>query len=247
MNAMLEPTAPRAPRACPASDGWRWIREAFALVGARPAFWIGSVLLVVVVFLALGFVPILGQLATIVLGPFVIAGFANAARRQTEGQGPAIADLLIGFQQSPGALIAVALLYLAGIVLVMGVVFGVLFTTVGAAAFSGGGEIDPAVLERAWPLFALGWLLGLALLIPLLMAYWFAPQQIVFRGLDAIAAMKSSFAGCLRNIVPLLVYGLILIPIFIIAVIPLLLGLLVVMPMLMATYYTMWRAIFGDE
>lgn len=227
--------AARGPRACPASDGWRWIREAFGLVGGKLGFWIGSFLLFFVIFFALGLIPFVGQLATIVLGPFVVAGFANAARRQTRGEGPSLEDLPIGFRQSPGALLAVALLYLAGVVVVLTIVFGILFATVGAAAFSGGGEIDPTVLAGAWTTLALAWLIGMALLIPLLMAYWFAPQRIVFEGLDAIAAMKTSFFGCLRNIVPFLIYGLILIPIFIIAMLPLLLGLLVALPMLMAT------------
>jgi uncharacterized membrane protein len=247
MNTTLGAIAHREPRARPASDGWRWIREAFSLVGAKPGFWIGSAVLVVVAFLVLGILPFVGQLATLLLGPFVVAGYAHAARRQARGEGPALDDLLIGFRRNPGALVAVALMYLVGVVIVVAVVFGILFATIGAAAFAGGGEIDPAVLSEAWMSFAIAWLIGLALLIPLLMAYWFAPQRIVFDDLDAITAMKTSFFGCLRNIVPFIVYGLVLIPIFIIAALPLLLGLLVVVPMLFATYYTAWRAVFGEE
>ncbi len=247
MSSTFGVTAAREPRACPASDGWRWIREAFALVGARPGFWIGSFLLVFVVFFALALVPFVGQLATMFVGPFVIAGYANAARRQANGADPAIDQLLIGFRERAGTLVAVALLYLGGAIVIVFAMIAVLFAILGTGMLAGGGELDPALLAESWPLFAVVWLLTLALLVPLIMAYWFAPALVVFDGLDAISAMKASFFGCLRNILPFLVYALALVPIAIIAALPLFLGYLVVVPMILATYYTAWRGVFGER
>ena len=52
-------------------------------------------------------------------------------------------------------------------------------------------------------------LVVMALSIPLAMAIWFAPALVVFHDLQPLDAMKQSFAGCLKNIVPFLVYGII--------------------------------------
>jgi len=245
MNSMT--TGFRQPMARPAADGWHWIRDAFGLVGAKPGFWIGSFLLIFVLLMAVSLVPFIGQLVTMFVGPFLIAGFVHAARRQAHGDDPEFGDLMIGVRDHAGTLLAVALIYLAGTLIILLVVFGVVFATMGTDFVLGGGELDPEVVTKSWPMFLLAWLLAMALILPLLMAYWFAPALVVFDGLGAVDAMKSSFFGCLRNILPFLIYGLALIPIMLIAALPLLLGFLVVMPMLLASYFTAWRSVFGEH
>lgn len=245
MNSMT--TGVRQPMARPAADGWQWIRDAFGLVSARPGFWIGSFLLVFVLLMAVSLVPFVGQLVTMFVGPFLIAGYVHAARRQSQGDNPEIGDLLIGVREHAGTLLAVALIYLAGTLIILLVVFGVVFATMGSGMVLGGGELDPEIVAQSWPLFLLAWLLAMALILPLLMAYWFAPALVVFDGLGAVDAMKSSFFGCLRNILPFLVYALALIPIMVIAALPLLLGFLVVFPMLLASYFTAWRSVYGEH
>jgi uncharacterized membrane protein len=43
-----------------------------------------------------------------------------------------------------------------------------------------------------------------------LMALWYAPLLVYFEDIRPLAAMKSSFVGCLRNTLPMLVYGLVI-------------------------------------
>ena len=56
--------------------------------------------------------------------------------------------------------------------------------------------------------------------------------------------MKESFAGCVQNMVPFLIYGLIGIGLAIVATIPLGLGWFVVAPMTIASIYTAYCDIF---
>jgi uncharacterized membrane protein len=56
--------------------------------------------------------------------------------------------------------------------------------------------------------------------------------------------MKQSFVGSLRNIVPFLLYGLILFLLSIVATLPLLLGWLVLGPVLAASLYTAYKDIY---
>jgi uncharacterized membrane protein len=106
------------------------------------------------------------------------------------------------------------------------------------------GDADPGQLLGAAMSALLAVLIALALMIPVLMAIWFAAPLVVFHQLGAIEALKSSFNACLRNIVPFLIYGLILLGLAIVASIPFGLGWLVLGPVLVASLYTAYRDIF---
>ena len=84
----------------------------------------------------------------------------------------------------------------------------------------------------------------LLLLVPLGMALWFAPALVALNGIGAAQAMLLSFQGCLKNILPFLLYSIVAMTLLVIAVIPVGLGLLVAMPMLTASMYIAYRDIF---
>jgi uncharacterized membrane protein len=84
-----------------------------------------------------------------------------------------------------------------------------------------------------------------ALFIPVLMAYWFAPALVALEGVTAIEAMKLSFVACLRNILPFLLYGVIVTVLSFVAAIPFMLGFLVLSPVIIASIYTAYRDIFS--
>jgi uncharacterized membrane protein len=76
------------------------------------------------------------------------------------------------------------------------------------------------------------------------MAVWFAPSLVVLNDLGIGDALKASFAACLKNIVPFLVYGVIGFGLAIVATIPFGLGWLALGPTLAASVYTAYRDIF---
>jgi uncharacterized membrane protein len=77
------------------------------------------------------------------------------------------------------------------------------------------------------------------------MALWFAPALVVLRGMAPIEAIKESFLGCLKNVLPFLVYSIVLMVLGIVAAIPLGLGWLVLGPTLIASVYVSYRDIYG--
>jgi uncharacterized membrane protein len=103
---------------------------------------------------------------------------------------------------------------------------------------------DAAKVAGALTGFLLASLVMMALMIPVLMAVWFAAPLVVFHERGAVDALKESFAGCLKNIVPFLVYGVIFFVHAIVASIPLALGWLVLGPMAAASIYTAYRDIY---
>jgi uncharacterized membrane protein len=92
-----------------------------------------------------------------------------------------------------------------------------------------------------------GSLVTLLLMVPLLMFYWFAPALVMLNDMAPAAAMKASFRGCMRNVVPFLVYGIIMLLLSFVALIPLGLGLLVWMPLAVTSTYAAYRMIYTEE
>jgi uncharacterized membrane protein len=90
-------------------------------------------------------------------------------------------------------------------------------------------------------------LVAVALMIPAAMAIWFAPALVVLNDFGVGDALKASFAACLKNFVPFLVYGLVFVGLAVVASIPLMLGWLALGPVVAASVYTAYRDIFYDE
>ena len=84
----------------------------------------------------------------------------------------------------------------------------------------------------------------LLLLVPLTMALWFAPALVMLSDMAALDAMKASFAGCLRNWLPFLVYSLVLCVLLVLVPLTLGLALLAFIPVMTASIYLSYRDIF---
>ncbi|HWH41717.1 MAG TPA: BPSS1780 family membrane protein, partial [Usitatibacter sp.] len=112
---------------------------------------------------------------------------------------------------------------------------------------SGSGESALSTIVASSLSLLLGVLVALALTVPLLAAYWFAPALIVLNGMKAVPAMKASFHGCFRNLMPFLVYSIVMLVLAILAAIPVGLGFLVWIPLAISSTYTAYRGIFTDE
>lgn len=228
-------------RALETGRGTAWIAEGFGLFKKEPLLWIAVLVLWFVAMIVVSFVPLLGSLALNIATPVVLGGLMLGCKAQSEGQPFKIDYLWAGFKDpylQPLLLLGVAYL-LIGIVVGV-VVVGVLVATVGMSFLSGGGDLSGIGIGGV-----LVFLILLALLVPVTMATWFAPALVVFQNKSPVAALKASFAGCLANIVPFLVYGLLALLISIVAAIPFLLGFLVAAPVFIASTYFGYRDIFG--
>jgi uncharacterized membrane protein len=105
---------------------------------------------------------------------------------------------------------------------------------------------DPNALGLlfASPILLLAVLVAMLLGIPLAMAMYFAPSLVALDAVPVLQAFRLSLIGCLKNILPFLLYGVIAVLLVFLGTIPLLLGLLVVIPLLTIAIYTAYRDIF---
>ena len=230
-------------RGVAAGNGWTWIAQAWELFKRQPGMWIALVVVLLVISVVAAFIPVVGSIAMMVLFPVFTGGLMIGCRALAEGGELEFGHLFAGFRERVGALAAVGGLYLVAtllIALVVGLVTGVGML----AMMSGAGPTDPAAAAGALAGMVLAVLVMMALMIPVAMAVWFAAPLVVFHERGALEAMKESFIGCLKNIVPFLLYGVILLVLSIVASIPLALGWLVLGPVMAASLYTAYRDIY---
>lgn len=230
-------------RAVDAGRGWDWIAEGWQLFKKQAGMWIAIALVLFVILLVLGVIPIIGPAASFILTPVFAAGVLVCSREVEAGRSLEIGHLFAGFREKLGPLATVGGLYLAAAVAIALVVG--LFA--GASMFGmmlGRGETaTPTAMFTA----LIAMLIMVGLLVPVIMAVWFAPALVMFHGVAPVEAMKESFSGCLRNIVPFLVYGVVMMVFMVIASIPLGLGWLVLGPLLCTSYYTSYRDIYPAQ
>jgi uncharacterized membrane protein len=177
----------------------------------------------------------------------IAGGFMAACHSLATGGDFELEHLLTGFKRKFWNL------FLLGVFLVVSglVIMLVLAMFVGATVLTaviGGGSTEEALstIAASATTMLLGGLVALALTVPMLAAYWFAPALVMLNGMGPAAALKESFVGSFRNFVPFLVYGIVMTLAAIVATIPFGLGFLVWIPLAITSTYSAYRSIFTE-
>jgi len=236
-------TAGPMPDVVEAGRGLAWWAEAWGLFTRAAVLWIVLILIAAIICIAVAFVPLVGPLASSLIGPVFGGGLMLAARKVDNGGELEVGDLFAGFRDklSPLLVLGALLLAVSFAITLISVAFGV--GTVTAVLYGGMTERPGAVLATL-ATAAVGFLILLLVLLPVAMAFVFAPALVVLRDVAPVAALKSSFFACLKNLLPMLVYGVIYVVAAIVASVPFGLGWIVLLPVLVLTAYTAYRDIY---
>lgn len=240
------PATADAGRSVDAGQGWAWIVGGFELFKRQPGMWIALVVVLFVILVVLNFLNVLfflGSLAIVLLTPVFVGGLMLACQTQQRGGQLEMNHLFAGFKTQTGNLVVIGALGLGGWIIVLVPVLMI----VGVGAFFGAARGDATGAAAMGGSFFIAWLLAMGLSVILYMALWFAPALVILRGTAPVEAVKQSFLGCLKNIVPFLIYGIIMLVLSIVATIPLGLGWLVLGPVAVASVYVAYRDIYGDS
>ncbi|MEO8717110.1 MAG: BPSS1780 family membrane protein [Burkholderiales bacterium] len=231
-------------RAVASGQGWIWFTRGWDLFRLQPGLWVGMMLTLLVILLALAFIPLLGPLANALLWPALEAGLLIGCGVLAGGGRLEFGHLFAGFRDRFGTLLGVGAISI-GISMVIGIFIAFVMGVSMFTMFGGG----PATVlgPQAMMAMALPGLVFLALLLPLFMAMWFAPPLVAFHERGAVEAMKESFSGCLKNVVPFFVYGLVGLVLSILASIPMGLGWLVLGPVMIGSVYASYRDIYLES
>jgi hypothetical protein len=194
-------------RQLPAIRGWNWIVEGFRLFRNNPALLTFLVFGYWLTLIFLNLLPLIGPLVAPLCVPALSVSVMNGCRLlERRAQDTAGFGLLFsGFQKNRNVLFLLGAIYL----------------TASVAVFAATALVDDGALLRialtnekppedlmANEQLLLSLQFALLLMLPLLMAFWFAPMLSAWNALSAGKALFFSLVACLRNWRPFLVYGL---------------------------------------
>ncbi len=200
-------------RSVGAAQGWAWIVAGAWLFRRSPAQWIGVLFVLFLALKLVNYVPVLALVAVLLM-PVFLAGLMDGCQALAEGRRLEFAHLLSGFRRNAAHLVTLGGVYLVGNLLILMIVAhvgGEAFTTI-AETLAKNTKLsneEAAQMQAAATSVTRAALVGTVLSVPLLMALWFAPLLTFFHNIKPWPALRSSFLACLRNVLPLSVYGLV--------------------------------------
>lgn len=222
-------------RRVPTGNGYQWLLRAWQIFRASPGTWMGITIAFVLSIMVVSAIPILNLAANLLI-PVFVGGICIGCRAIEDGEELRFLHLFSGFSQRLGSLLLVGLLYSVAVLVAVAVI------AVTAALGAGGGQTKVGSVA-----FILISLLVLLVLLPVLLALWLAPPLVIFHDFSAWRAIRTSISVSLRNSLPFLAYGLLVLIAAVVASLPLFLGWLVLLPMLYASGYVFYRDVFFAE
>ena len=231
-----------------AMHGWMWIKHGFWLFKKNPLLWMVLTSIGMLGMFVIAIIPKVGDPLSTLLFPTLLAGFMFGCHALAQGEELELAHLFAGFHHYAQKLVTLGGINLVAQLLIL----GVMMLTGGATLVSilmteKSGAEDPAILMQAMSGAGLAILIGATLFSILLMAMQFAPMLVIFGNMSPVPAMRTSLRAFLRNMIPLTVYGLLLIPFAIFASLPMMLGWLVLLPVIITSLYAIYRDLFPME
>ena len=232
-----------------AARGWTWVKQGWQLIMHNPLLAISLALTGGLGMILAFAIPLFGPLVALLLLPVLMAGYMRVCRALEENEEIELTQLFAGFRTHAAPLISLGGFMLLGLLIAsMLVIFigGDALTTL-LEDFRNAN--DPQMLANAmWTAgsgVALGLMVGVALMFALMLAVQYAPMLVYFSDVPPVAALRASFMGSLRNIVPYTLYSLIMqVLALALGIIPFGLGLIVLLPLGLTSLYVSYRNIF---
>ena len=180
----------------PAAAGWRWLAAGFAIFRRNPPLLTMLVVCYWLTVLLLNVLPVIGAVAASLIIPGLSVGLMQAARDLEQGQPVGLPTLFGGLKTNTRTLMALGALYLCCTIGILGL-----------SALIDGGELlhfmlsgkgaDKETIEGGE--LMLPSLFVMILMMPVLMAYWFAPVLAAWHGQSVGKSLFFSFVACWLN------------------------------------------------
>jgi uncharacterized membrane protein len=232
-----------------AARGWTRIKHGYQLIMRNPLMSIAIALICALALFTVLKMPVLGPLLAVMLIPIIMAGYMRVCRALEEEEKVELAHVFEGFKKHTVRLAALGGFLMLGMlvssmvmVLVGGEPLRTLLENVNVAN-------DPQLLVDAMMTagsgVAFSLMVGFAMICVLMLAFQYAPMLVFFDNLAPLDALRASLAGSVRNLVPYVVYNLILqIIALVLGLLPYNVGLIVLLPLGLTSLYVSYRNIF---
>ncbi len=224
----------------------RWIKDAFLLFRHQPIAWVGLVAAWLLVCLFILIVPFIGLSTMHILQPAFFAGFMLACRDQEAGKPVKVAHLFAAFHL--GQRTVRSLLMIGAVGLLISTLMGLALMGLGMPAeFARDPNGLPDMEAIKIVLQGKEWIVFLGFVLTLLQMgiFWFAPPLLAFTPMPPSHALRWSFFAFLSNLLPMILFTVIMLGAFFLAAMPLI-GLVLWTPLLAISNYTSYRSVFRE-
>ncbi|MBE3027235.1 BPSS1780 family membrane protein [Janthinobacterium sp. GW458P] len=191
----------------PASTGWQWVKQGFALFRKQPGGLSMLFLGYMFCMLAISIVPLLGQLLPVILVPVFSVAFVQGCLYIDQGKRVLPSLLLSGFRKPAlPVLLGLGVLYILMAIVAIGasslVDDGLLWQLVT-------GQLSEEAARAAIPesRLGLGILLAIAIYVPAAMAFCFAAPLIYWKQVSLGKALFFSFFAVWRSLSAFIVFA----------------------------------------
>ncbi len=216
--------------------GWRLFRR-------FPLVWIIMFLLLLGLNLVLALVPVVGQLALVLLAPVFLGGLYLAASTVEENGQLSVGMLFRGFGEKAKT---TPLLMLGGAMLAATIVLTLIaWSLIGGSLLTGfvsGNNVTATISAGVGAV--LGSLVLLLLQAVIVMVIVYAVPLVMLDEAPPIEALKSSLNACIVNVAPFLIFGVIYLVLAFLAAIPFFLGYLLLLPITLCAAFCSYKHVF---
>jgi uncharacterized membrane protein len=242
------------PKLVSIGKGLSWIGDGWKIFKNDVGMWLVLTIVYLIAVIIISMIPFLGQLIVSLINPVLMGGLLYAASDSARGEKITFNHLIYAFMEPEarnktlvlGAisivftiLCMIILFFVVGGGALMGILTGSLSQNDGAGALVGAGMFGMGLIFAVLFIMLIG--------IIYFAAVYFALPLVVFTDISPFEAFAKSISACLKNALPLLVYGIVVTVLAVIAMIPLGLGLILLFPILMGAYYASYSDIFGPN
>ncbi|MBE9516144.1 MAG: hypothetical protein IME93_04120 [Proteobacteria bacterium] len=222
--------------------GWAWVTHAWQLFTREPGLLIAMFLTIIGIQIFLSLIPILGQLASMLLSPALSGGVLYCAQKLDRGEKIGFGNMFQAFQQE-GKIGPMLMLGFVSLLLGVAAMVPMFVSMAGVMEMANNPDLQQnpmaAVAGATGALFVMTVVIAV-----MIMLMFYATPLVMLRGVTIGVALKASFIACLRNILPLTWYSIIITVLAFIAIIPMGLGLLVLAPVMMLSQYSSYKDVF---
>jgi hypothetical protein len=192
-------------RSVASANGITWLKQALQLFKQSPRTWFLSCLAIALV---MGLLPF-----TQILMPVISAGLMFGSQRIQQGKSFEFGHIFKGFSSQFNPLLLAGFIYVASALICY-------YLAVEISSYLGyppitltpemlnSGTIDMQTIQAYSIAAMLITLIMLGLMLPVFMAFWFAPALIFLQQQSTLDSLKQSFLACRANIKAFTIYGL---------------------------------------
>ncbi len=204
-------------RTVSANSGSKWLLQAKEMFISSLGGWFAITLFISILLI----IPKINLIFSILM-PVIIAGLMLGCQHASEGNRIKFEHLFAGFKANKTGLLRLSLIYALLSIFVMIIAkYILLYLGISLQEYfpENINQMNNAQLnqwfialdkEKFIPDLLISLIIPLTLMIPIFMAYWFAPALVVIKKMPVVQALKTSYMACKDNYIAFLFYGLIL-------------------------------------